>query len=246
MPSYSDQNTEITISISTRFFPGAGLVQEPEDLTLQSADSVFFYVSSAVILNHSADRFGAHIPFHLDVDQIIYISESSEVLNIILHALYDISLAEHSPPLLVLIAAVQRLTAYGLDPQLLIKTSKPLHTALLSYSPLYPIEIYALAASLDLEELAVPTSSHLLSFRLSGLTDEIASHIGPVYLNRLVKLHIFRTEELKAMLLIPPHPHPETPSCDFAEQRRLSRAWTLAAAYLAWDARPGMLSFAFR
>ena len=215
-------------------------MQEPEDLTLQSADSVFFYVSSAVILKHSADRFGSRIPPDLPDDQMVYIPESSDVLNIILHALYDISLAEHSPSLPVLTAAVQRLAAYGLDPQLFIKASKPLHTALLSYSPLYPVEIYALAASLDLEELAVPTSSHLLSFRLSNLTDELASSIGPIYLNRLVKLHIFRTEELKAMLLIPPYPHPEIPTCDFGEQRRLSRAWTLAAAYLAWDARPGM------
>ena len=232
---------DLTISVSTRFFCGAGLVKEPEDLTLQSSDSVFFYVSSAVLLGHSTNRFGAHIPPDPpDGDQMIYIPESSDVLNIILHALYDISLAENSPSLPVLIAAVQRLTAYGLDPQLLIKASTPLHTALLSYSPLYPIEIYALAASFELEELAVPTSSHLLSLRLTNLTDEVASSIGPVYLNRLVKLHVFRVEELKAILLTPPYPHPEMPTCDFVEQRRLTRAWGLAAASLAWDARPGM------
>lgn len=116
----------------------------------------------------------------------------------------------------------------------------PLHTYLLSYAPLYPLHIYALAGSLDLYELAVPTSSHLLSFQLSNLKDEIAVEIGPVYLNRLVHLQLYRIQELKAMLLAPPYPHPESPGCNFADQRRLTKAWALAAAYLSWEARPGL------
>jgi len=34
--------------------------------------------------------------------------------------------------------------------------------------------------------------------------------------------------------------HGPTPLCDFTEQKRLTRAWALAAAYLAWDARPDL------
>ena len=97
----------------------------------------------------------------------------------------------------------------------------------------------ALAAAHDLYELAVPVSSHLLSFALHSLTDELALRIGPVYMKRLFFLHLGRLDALKRLLLPPPHPHPPTAGCDFAEQKRLTRAWALASAYLAWDARPG-------
>ena len=65
--------------------------------------------------------------------------------------------------------------------------------------------------------------------------------MGPVYLNRLFKLHASRTETLKSLLLSPPPLHPETDSCTFINQRRLTRFWTLAAASLVSDVRPGLL-----
>ncbi len=79
-----------------------------------------------------------------------------------------------------------------------------------------------------------------LSYHLPGLTDELVDRIGPRYLKRLFFLHMGRADALKRILLPPPHPHPPTLWCDFEEQKRLARAWALASAYLAWEARPGM------
>lgn len=234
-----DDSTNITVSVSTRFAPGAKLADQAQDIILQSGDAVFFYVASEILLRSSNNRFGSLIPHLLHKDQLIRVPEQSPVLDVILHTLYNLSVSDHSPSAETLITAVRSFNIYGIDPKFFTKNSMPLHTILLSYAPLYPIQIYALAASLDLEELAIPVSSYLLSFQLVNLTDETAVEMGPVYLNRLVRLHQYRIRELKAMLLSPPHPHPETPDCNFQDQRRLTRAWTLAAAYLAWEARPG-------
>ncbi|KAJ3546166.1 hypothetical protein NMY22_g2162 [Coprinellus aureogranulatus] len=83
-------------------------------------------------------------------------------------------------------------------------------------------------------------SSHLLGFPLFSLTDEMAERIGPVYLKRLFFLHFGRSDALKRVLLPPPQPHPPTHNCDFNEQKKLTRAWALASAYLAWEARPDL------
>lgn len=174
-----------------------------------------------------------------DDDAIISFPDNSTVLNIILHTVYDMSCAHYSPSFPALVTAVNRLPAYGIPPKVRIAPSTPLFSVLLSHAPLFPIELYALAASHDLYDLAVATSSHLLAFPLATITDEMAEKIGPVYLKRLFFLHFGRSDALKRVLLPPPNPHAPTPMCDFTEQKRLTRAWALASAYLAWDARPG-------
>jgi hypothetical protein len=62
--------------------------------------------------------------------------------------------------------------------------------------------------------------------------------IGPVYLKRLFFLHLGRTEALKRLLLSPPEAHDPVPQCSLLDQKTLTRAWSLATAYFAWDARP--------
>ncbi|KAI6047233.1 hypothetical protein EDC04DRAFT_2887043 [Pisolithus marmoratus] len=124
-----------------------------------------------------------------------------------------------------------------------VARSTSLYNLLLFHAPLYPLELYALAASYDLYDLAVPTSSHLLSFSLSALTDEMVNRIGAKYLKHLFFLHFGRSDALKRLLLPPPHPHPPTATCDFTEQKKLTRAWALTSAYFAWDARPWYVLF---
>ena len=71
----------------------------------------------------------------------------------------------------------------------------------------------------------------------------MAKEVSPVYLKRLFFLHYGRADALERILassLSSPHPHPPTRECDRTEQRKLSRAWVLARAYLAWDARPDL------
>ncbi|KAF5388260.1 hypothetical protein D9615_000363 [Tricholomella constricta] len=232
------------VSVSTTFYPGAHHQSLSPDAVLLSSDHVFFYVHSHILLRASDNDFHSLLPpppsSSKHHDPIVDVPESSAVLNIILHTIYDMSCAHYSPSFSHLCTSVKRLPYYGVHPKSCFTPTTPLYTLLLSHAPLYPLEIYTLAASFDLYDLAVSTSSHLLSFPLSSLTDEMAEAIGPVYLKRLFFLHFGRTDALKRVLLPPPHPHPPTDSCDFSDQKRLTRAWALASAYLAWDARPDL------
>ncbi|KAF8970864.1 hypothetical protein BDZ97DRAFT_1694124 [Flammula alnicola] len=66
----------------------------------------------------------------------------------------------------------------------------------------------------------------------------MAERIGAVYLRKLLRLHVGRFTSLKGISLHPPLPHPPTKECSFEDQRKLTRAWALVSAYLAWVARP--------
>jgi len=214
---------------------------------------VFFYVNSPILLSASQNSFNSLLPIRtpptpsplnpistLDTDQsILPIPEPSDVLNVVLHTIYNLSCAHYSPSLPTLSEALKALVTYGVPLNAYITPSTPLFTTLLSHAPASPLEIYALAAQHSLESVAVSASPHLLSYPLSSLPDELAAQMGPVYLKRLFFLHLGRSEALKRLLLPPPHPHAPTQECDFTEQKKLTRAWALASAYLAWDARPG-------
>jgi len=171
---------------------------------------------------------------------MLTVPEPSIIFNIVLHTIYDMSCAHHSPSFESLVAAVDSLRCYGISLQSRIAPSTPLFKHLLSHASLFPLELYALAAFYDLHDVAVSASPHLLSFSLATLSDEMANRMGPIYLKRLFFLHLGRTDALKRVLLSPPHPHVPTSRCDFPEQRKLMRAWALASAYLAWDARPDL------
>ncbi|KAK2466167.1 hypothetical protein APHAL10511_001809 [Amanita phalloides] len=244
-PVVNDQPEATTlVSVSTTFYPGAQHHPMTPDVILLSSDSVFFYVHFDVLFGASQNAFNSLLPPHPpppdDQELIIAVPEASTSLNIVLHVIYDISCAHYSPPFPLLVNAVDRLPVYGIMPKARIAPPAPLYAILLSYAPLFPLDLYALAAAHDLYDLAVATSSHLLSFPLATLSDEMAERMGPIYLKRLFFLHFGRSDALKRVLLPPPHPHPPTPWCDFIEQKKLTRAWALASAYLAWDARPDL------
>lgn len=210
----------------------------PEDLPLGTNDSVLFYVSAALLLQASSNRLGGLIPVQVaEKYEIVHVPVPAAVLDMILHAIYDMPLAQHIVTLETVALVTTTLRAWGIRPQTYIAPKKPLFILITSLAPLHPLETYILAASEDLYDLAVAASAYLLSVELSAISDEIATQIGAVYLNRLFKLHISRIEALKKFVLVPPHPHPETGSCGFIEQRKLARFWTMASAALAWDVR---------
>jgi hypothetical protein len=208
-----------------------------------SSDSVLFYTHSHTIQETSKGAFNyllssplCHPKFR---KEIIFFPETSDILNIILHVLYSISPAHHSPTLETLVTAVTRMPQYVIYPRAHITPTNPMHDLLLSLAPRYPFEVYTVAAQFDLNDLAVPTSAYLLSYSLSTLSDEMAERMGAIYLKRLLTLHHNRVEALKNIFLHPPYPHPSSETCGFEEQRRLTRAWSLVSAYLAWEAGPG-------
>lgn len=156
------------VSISTTFHPAAQLHPVPTDIVLLSSDNVFFYVHSHLLLAASENAFNNLLPpASKHQDSILSVPEHSTVLNILLHTIYDISCIHYSPSLPTITTAVNCLPIYGVLPKTHIAPSTPLYTLLISQAPLDPLEVYALAASLDLYDLAVATSSHLLSFPLS-------------------------------------------------------------------------------
>ncbi|KAK7022286.1 hypothetical protein R3P38DRAFT_1115004 [Favolaschia claudopus] len=238
-------DAETILSISTTFFSNAHHRARQPDIALLSTDSVYFYVHSDVLLKASNNQFRGIIPTKIlrdeDEEQPVFaVPESSSVLNVLLHAIYELSCAHYAPPFDTLVAAVEAMPVYGVDVKATIKPSAPLFNLLLSQAPLFPFQLYALAAQHDLFDLAVPTSSHLLAVPLSRLTDELAERMGAVYLKRLLFLHSGRTEALKRILGAAPHPHPPTANCDFPAQKSVGRAWALATAYLMWDIRPDL------
>ncbi|PCH36127.1 hypothetical protein WOLCODRAFT_108268 [Wolfiporia cocos MD-104 SS10] len=239
-----------TVSVSTTFFPDAALYSQLPDLILLPSDCVFFYVQTHRILSMSSNGFSGFLPvkngnptFTLDTTTcgqipIISLPEPATVLNIVLHAVYDISFARYQPTLDALLAAVDALDRYGMSVEQHCIEGSLLFTLLLAQAPIAPIEVYAVAAHHGLQELAVRTSAHSLGYPLSTLSDAHACKMGAVYLKRLFFLHIGRVDALRRMILAPPYPHPPTPQCDFSAQKKLTRAWGLASAYIAWDARP--------
>ncbi|KAJ3806100.1 hypothetical protein F5876DRAFT_91204 [Lentinula aff. lateritia] len=207
------------------------------DIALVSVDAVIFYVHSHVVLGASNNAFRSLIPSTpTEAHPVIHVPESSTTLNIILHAVYHMPFSQHYS-FEDLSTAVNQLHVYGVPPKLYVSQDTHLFKLLLSYAPTLPLKVYTLAAKHNLLDLAVATSSHLLSFDLSNLTEETAEAIGSEYLRRLFFLHMGRLDALKRLLSSPPNSHPPTADCNAKD---LTRAWALASAYLAWDLRPDL------
>jgi hypothetical protein len=202
-----------------------------------------FYLHHRVLLAISQAAFepilSAPLSHPASRKKVIYIPETSTVLSIILHVMYGKSFTHDAPTLEALLTAVTQMPRYGISPKAHITPESPMHDLLLSFAPRYPFDIYTLAAQFDLYDLAVPTSAYLLSSSLINISDGMAERMGPIYLNRLLALHLNRFEAMKNILLFPPHPHSPSQECGFDEQKLLKNAWGLAAGCLAWDSRPG-------
>ncbi|RPD54045.1 hypothetical protein L227DRAFT_589094 [Lentinus tigrinus ALCF2SS1-6] len=231
-------------SVSTAFNLNSRLLPIPPDIVLITLDGVLFYVHTKKLLRSSSNRFnGLLSPKRealLHPEALLSVDEHSSVMNIVLHSVYNLSCAHYNHPLETLCAAVDAMSKFGISPQEHVVPTKPLFALILNQAPLQPILAYSTAASHDIAELAVAVSSHTLSIDLQTITYEIAAKMGPVYLRRLFFLHLGRLEALKTLLISPPPLHPCTSTCDFGDQKRLTRAWTLASAHLAWEARPDL------
>ncbi|TFK24433.1 hypothetical protein FA15DRAFT_704537 [Coprinopsis marcescibilis] len=231
-------------NISTSFYPGSHSLES--DVILVSNDDVMFCVHTETIANVDKNAFASSMPPHMPFSTgtargaAISVNEDSTTLSIILHAIYGTSSAHYSLGLEALLKAVNHMPHHGIVPEKLITPTSPLSQQLQSVVPYYPIEIYTLAGHHKLEFLAQRASSHLLSFKMHTLTDGQAEKMGPSYLRRLFNLHLGRLASLKALLTEPPQRHPPSKHCTFHDQERLRRSWSLASAYLLWEARPDL------
>ena len=189
------------LPVSPIFFPDARLDGNSEDLILLSSDSICFHVSSTQLILSSNNGFGSHLPltgaFATSDDgslPMIRLSHVSTVINIVLHAAYNIACSELNSEFEDVELAIAAFDVYGLNVRKALSSDSPLYVTMLSFVPLRPIDVYALAAKYDLAELAARASGHLMAFKLSSLTDEMAEKIGASYLKKLFLFHIERIE----------------------------------------------------
>jgi len=231
-----------TISMSTAFHPDANFDPNPTDHILISVDKVFFHVHSHVLQNSTSNFFNSVFLsppiMWRGLGPSYMLDDRADVLNVLLHTAYHRSVAPYSPTVETIVLTLDALHKYGMPFDHFLAPATPLFTYIVSQAALSPIDVYMAAARYRLEDLAVPVSTYLLSFPLSGITDEMADRMGAVYLKRLIMLQISRTDELRKLLLTPPSTHPDTLQCGFVEQRTLTREWTLSTSELSWQIRP--------
>ena len=166
------------------------------------------------------------------VPYLITIPESSPVLNILLHLIYNLPCERFSPDLETLTSLFSCLKKYGLSVQDLIPPNSEITNILLSHAPKNPLQIYTLAAANKLEQLCVAASHFTLPISLSQVTDSQSLMMGPIYLKRLFFLHMGRAEALKRTICVLPEPHPPLPNCDHSDQKAITRAWSLVTAFV--------------
>ncbi|KAK0235400.1 hypothetical protein EDD85DRAFT_75180 [Armillaria nabsnona] len=230
-------NTDSVKAISTKFNTTFKYHNYLPDTQLVSSDSVLFEIRYREVVIASTNGFNKFLDHH---EPRVFVPETSEMLNIILHAIHRISCLQFRHSIDTLMTAVSLFPKYGLEPKKFVSPSSPLFKDIRYMMPLSPLKVYVVASRHDLADLAAAASSHLLSFKISTISNEMAQLINPIYLKRLFDLQTTRINTLKRALSIPPAHHPATPACDFIAQRSLTRAWAFCAAYLVCSANAGM------
>ncbi|KAG7441431.1 uncharacterized protein BT62DRAFT_488225 [Guyanagaster necrorhizus] len=235
-PLSSYQEINPIHAISTKFnadFKHDGI---PPDTQLVCSDLVLFHAHRHMLVDASTNGFNNLLG---SFGTFITVPETSDFLNIILHAIYGHPCSQFQHSIDTLMTAVCLLPKYGLQPKKFIQPSSPLFNDIRYQMPLSPLMTYVVSSVYELEELAVITSAHLLALDISAMGDEMVEFINPVYLKRLFDLQQRRIDKLKDLFSVPPYLHPARPHCDFIAQKALSRAWALYTAHLLWGARAG-------
>ncbi|KAI0342267.1 hypothetical protein BDW22DRAFT_1357581 [Trametopsis cervina] len=232
------------INISSTFNLHATLRPTPPDTVIASADQVFFFVHFHTLLAPSYNFFGGLLPPGLhptDVKPFTFVvPEPADVLNVILHCLYELPCDAYSPSLDCIDAAITAQTQYGLDPHHYLARGMPLYETVLLHAPRSPIETYALAAAHKCEDLAVAASAYTLPVPLHCVSHDIVDRIGTRYMHRLLRLHISRMDTLKDLLDAPLYPHVAKPHCSAEQRRVVGRAFQLAGAQVYYSATPAL------
>ncbi|KAF5357121.1 hypothetical protein D9756_006478 [Leucocoprinus leucothites] len=230
--SLLDQNILAdNISVSSAFNPDA--FDETSDTVLLSSDSVLFYIHSATVSKTQPNAFRRLVGVPLTDsgcrDRIIKIDESSGVVMVMLHALYDRP-CYPVPSFDLIVTTVDKMRMYEISPAVQLTPASNLYKLILSFAPVKPLEVYTLAGFHRLDGLAVEASTHLISHPLSAITDALAARIGTTYLLRLFQWRLHRTSEMKRIFLTPLFPHPPTHECSLEDQRSTSQLWAEASA----------------
>lgn len=235
------------IQVSNTFNLNANHDSAPPNTIIASVDHIFFAVHHHRLLACSINNFGGYLHPNAQPTSEKLISflaeEPSDVVNVILHAVYNIPCDNYSPTLECLSTSLATFDKYGLIPlERFVSRGTPLFTTILNRAVVSPIETYALAASHALEDLAVSASSYTLHVRLHLLPQILVDRMGTRYMQRLYKLHGDRMDSLRELLDRKLFPHLATPTCSIEKRQVVSRALQLAGKQVMYDASPGMYS----
>ncbi|KAL1662881.1 hypothetical protein GGF50DRAFT_58035 [Schizophyllum commune] len=233
-----------TIVVSTAF--NVHTITSPTfypDLELLTTDNVLFSVSRKALANVSCNNFDCVLAIP-DARQVV--PDRAEVLNLVLHAAYGLSPIAYKPSVDLIVEAILRMPAYGMDANTLAAPGTPFYEGLRPCIALAPMRAYIVAASHDLYSIAQMASAHLLSYPMQTLADADASAMGAVYLKRLLVLQHTRPSWLREVLARPPDIHPKTPGCSIEAQRALAQAWSRCAALIIAERRPDTSSSTLR
>lgn len=155
------------------------------------------------------------------------VTESSSVLDIILHIVYAMPLAHNGADLEVLSQALASLEKYGIA---IPKETSDVWSLVLQHAPIHPVRAYAIAATYSIDSCCVATSRYTLQVSLDALTEADALAIGSIYMRRLFLLHLGRREALKRVISQPPNQHAPLDSCSLTTQNEIGRSWAIAVA----------------
>jgi len=157
----------------------------------------------------------------------LFVPESSDTFNVIMHVIYEMPITRHAPSLETLGEALGCLDNYGIP---LPGISSDVWGVLFRHAQSQPMRAFAIAASHSMEPVCVLISQLTLEVSLSSLSEADALVMGCIYLRRLVFLHLGRREALKRVVKEPPNRHAPNSSCSKKDQDAISRAWTIGVA----------------
>ena len=105
----------------------------------------------------------------------IRLNEKADVLNLLLHAVYNLNPERYAPSLETLSCLPAALLNYGYSLDEHLAPDSELTRLFLNYARMQPIDVYALAAAYNLEHIAQRASKPSLSTKLSDVTSEQVS-----------------------------------------------------------------------
>ncbi|KAI0761457.1 hypothetical protein BC629DRAFT_999454 [Irpex lacteus] len=164
------------VSISSTFHPAANLDHTPPNTLILSSDRILFVVHYRWLYAQSVNLFNGLLLNTVEPPPenplARSVSERAQVIEILFHAAYNLPFPPHTPTpsLECLEEVIVALHTYGFLPiQRFIATGSPLHTAFVNHAQSKPMEIYALAASREFEDLAVAASPYTLRMSVNRI-----------------------------------------------------------------------------
>ncbi|KAF8598922.1 hypothetical protein BDV93DRAFT_592541 [Ceratobasidium sp. AG-I] len=183
---HAAMNNELNTTVSSHFRIDGPNTQDA-DTALLAASDVLFYAHRAKLLLGSSNSFGGLVTSDHSFLEITMTNYRSEVLNVVLLAVYELPINSCDPSLKTLCGVIPALTKLGYDLRSIAGPQSELFQLFLKAAEGDPLSLYAVAAQHSFEELAVSASTFSLNTPIMQLSNELAQQMGAIYLQRLLR-----------------------------------------------------------